>query len=46
MPITVNANIMIVNAKLLLIVKKWITPYCNRVSYSIPYNSVSTGYYG
>lgn len=28
---------MIVKEELLLIVKKWLTPYCNRVSYSIPY---------
>lgn len=34
---SVSVNIMIVKVKLLLIVKKWLTPYCSRVSYSIPY---------
>ena len=37
MIITVCANIMVAKGYLLQIGKYWLTPYCSRVSYSIPY---------
>lgn len=45
MIITVSVNIMIVNEISAQIIKKRLTPYCSRVSYSIPYIGVFITYF-
>ncbi len=43
--IAVYADIMIFIVELRQIVKKWLTPYCSRVSYSIPYIDIFKAYF-